>query len=416
MIDLDTWQEIAVTARNSPLRTFMTALGVFWGMFMLLVMLGFGTGLEVGVSRNMGGVATNAVFVWGQRTSLPYQGMQPGRPLGFDNSDVEALLERVDGIEHLAPRNQLGGWSRGNNVSRGTEVGNYSVMGDTPAVHAIQPTDLVRGRFMNPFDVEQFRKIAVIGDQVAAELFNDDEDPIGQAITIRGVYFQVVGVFKPRDAGDFGDRLSGSIYVPFSTFQRVFNYGDRVGWLSFTAKPEIEAAALERDVKVVLAERHDVHPEDLQAFGSFNAGEEFSKIVDLFAAIRAFTWMVGVATLLSGVVGVMNIMLVVVRERTPEIGIRRALGATPASVVGHVVLESVVLTAVAGYAGVVVAVAVLEMVAFVVGPANDVMGQPGVDFGTAAWAAVVLVISGVFAGLLPARRAVAIKPVEALRA
>jgi len=416
MVDLDTWMEIAVTARKSPLRTFMTAMGVFWGMFMLLVMLGFGAGLESGVAKNMGGMTTNAVFVWAQRTTLPHRGMQPGRWVGFNNGDVEAIMANVPGIEHFAPRNQLGGWSRGNNISRGTRVGNFQVMGDVPEVHQIQPTVLLEGRFMNPLDLEQHRKIAVIGDQVADELFTADEHPVGQSITIRGVYFQVVGVFEPEDTGDFGDRLSGSIYVPFTTFQRVFNYGDRVGWFSFTALPGTGAADLEDRVRAELAKRHDVHPDDHQAFGSFNAGEEFDKLTDLFGAIRGFTWFVGVATLLSGVVGVMNIMLVVVRERTSEIGIRRALGATPASVVGHVVLESVVLTAVAGYAGVVAAVLVLELVAGIAGPANEVMGQPGVDLTTALAAAAVLVATGVFAGLLPAYRAASIRPVEALRA
>jgi putative ABC transport system permease protein len=415
MFDLDRWTEIAVTLRSNRLRTFLTAAGVFWGMFMLVVMLGFGDGLERGIKRSMSGFATNSVYVWGRRTSMPYKGMRPGRRLRYDNADAAALAE-LPGIEFLAPRNQLGGHRGGANVSRGAKTGNYAVMGDMPEFGHIQPLVFEEGRFVNHIDVQEYRKVAVIGRQVYDELFVDATDPIGQSIRVRGVYFQVVGLFHAPGNDDRADRYNATIHIPFTTFQRVFNFGDFVGWFAMTGHPDVTGSALEAEARKVLAERHKVHPDDENAIGAFNAEEEFRKITVLFRGIRLFVWFVGVMTLAAGVVGVSNIMLIVVQERTREIGLRRAVGATPASVVGMVLQESLVLTAVAGYAGLVAAVVALELAGMVVGPDHETMGQPQVDLAAALLAGVVLLVAGALAGVIPARTAASVNPVQALHA
>lgn len=412
MFDLDRWTEIADALRQNRLRTLLTALGVFWGMFMLVVMLGFGDGLERGVKRNMGGWATNAVYVWGGRTSMPYKGMRPGRFVRYDNADAAALAQ-LPNVEHLAPRNQLGGWREGNNVVHGSKTGNYSVMGDYPVFREIATFEIVRGRFVNDIDMADRRKVAVIGEQIYKELFAPGEDPVGSYIRIKGIFFQVVGQFRFDAANDRADRENSTIYIPFTTFQRVFNYGDHVGWFAITAKPEVPASEMEESVRALLAERHKIHPEDDEGIGSFNSEKEFGQITTLFTGIRFFVWFVGVMTLLAGVIGVSNIMLIVVRERTSEIGLRRAIGATPLSVVVMIVQEAVALTAVAGYAGLVAGVALLEAVAAVV-PADSTMGEPTLSLGPVLVAGLVLLLAGAMAGVIPARNAAAIRPVEAL--
>jgi len=416
LFDLDTWQEIVETVRGNKLRTFLTACGVFWGMFMLLVMLGFGEGLQRGVNRGMGDFATNSVFIWGQRTSMPYKGFQAGRNVGYDNADTEAIASEIKGIRALAPRNQLGGYQDGNNVSRGTKTGNFSVMGDYPQYRMIEPIIIEQGRFLNPLDLGEQRKVAAIGAQVYAELFAEGEDPIGQSLNVQGVWFQVIGVFRSTKGGEQAADAESKIHIPFTTFQQAFNYGDRVSWFAINGEDDVSASVLEEEIRALLASRHNIHPDDGRAIGSFNAEEQFGKMKNLFAGIQVFVWIVGTITLLAGVIGVSNIMLIVVRERTREIGLRRAIGATPGSVIALIIQEAVALTTLAGAAGLVFGVAVLEITASVVGSDNEVLGNPQVDIGVALAAVAVLTIGGALAGVVPARHAARIHPVEALRA
>jgi putative ABC transport system permease protein len=415
MFDLDRWTELADGLRTNPVRTLLTALGVFWGMFMLVVMLGFGDGLERGATRSMAGYATNAVYLWGGRTTLPWGGLAPGRYVGFDNSDTEALRQ-LPGVEHVAPRNQLGGWREGNNVVRGAKTGNYTVMGDVAELAHILAPIVVRGRFLDPLDVAERRKVAVLGDQVVQELFPYGEDPIGQHVAIRGIQFKVVGWIRSHANDDRSDRDNATIHLPFTTFQRTFGFGDRVGWFALTGAKDVPGSELEANIRRELGDRHQVNPEDNNAIGAFNAEKEFAKITALFTGIRFFVWFVGVMTLAAGVVGVSNILLIVVRERTKEFGLRRALGATPTDVVGMVVQEAIVLTAVAGYAGLVAGVVVLEIAARLIGTDSATMGTPTVDLGAALGAGLVLLIGGALAGVIPARHAAAIQPVVALHA
>jgi putative ABC transport system permease protein len=421
MLDRDTWQEIYETVRANKLRTALTAFGVIWGIYLLIIMLGAGNGLENGVTRSLSSRATNAVYVWGQRTNLPYQGMRPGRRVTLKNADVDAVRERVDGLEYVSPRVQLGGYRSSQLVRRGQEAGSFNVMGDHPEYRYIEPMIVEAGRFINWIDMRERRKVAVIGREVRDLLFDKSggEPVIGSAIEIGGVYFQVVGVIRARQSGDAGERQAQTVYTPFTTFQQAFHQGDRVAWLTVTVNPGYNPVAVEHEIRRLIAARHKIAPEDENALGSFNAKREFDKIRTTFMGIKVFFWFVGIATLLTGVFGVSNIMVISVKERTKEIGVRKALGATPLSIVGTIIQESVVLTAVSGYLGVVAGVAQLEAVTWLMrtaGVSSTAFDEPQVQLSTVLVATVILVVAGVIAGIIPAWQAAGVKPVEALRA
>jgi putative ABC transport system permease protein len=417
LFDLDHWQEIKTAMLRNRLRTALTAFGVFWGIFLLMVMLGSGTGLRNGVTRGFSGGATNSFFIWTQRTQKPYRGMPAGRQIQLDNRDVTAVRDKVPEVQVVAPRNQLGGFGGGNNVNRGRKSGAFNVTGDYPTIASIQSFDIHQGRFLDPLDIEEVRKVAVIGTRVRDVLFEKGEEPIGESVEIRGVYFQVVGVFGSRQSGDDGERESQTIFVPFTTFQRAFNFGDRVGWLAVTSDPGVPASVAETKVLDLLRARHKVAPDDTRAFGHFNLEEEYSKIQGLFSGISILVWLVGIGTLAAGAIGVSNIMLIIVKERTKEIGIRRAVGARPAAIVAQIVLEAVILTAAAGYAGLVAGIAVMELVGSLL-PAdggNTMFSNPDVGIAEALRALAILVAAGVVAGLAPAQRALQVSPMVALR-
>lgn len=419
IFDPDSWQEIWSTIRKNRLRTALTALGVFWGVFMLVVMVGAGRGLENGVNKSMSGFATNSVFLWSQRTSLPYQGLQPGRSPRFTTDDIEPL-SRSPAIEYLAPRIQLGSFRDRNTVRRGAKAGAFQVTGDYPTIRHIQTLFLVSGRGLSELDHAEGRKLAVIGERVHELLFEPDEDPLGKSVEIRGVHFQVVGMFRSRQKGDQGQRESATIQIPFSTFSRAFNTGNRVGWFTFTVRPGFDSLEAEKEAKALLHERHKIAPEDRQAIGSFNVSEEFNKVSALFFGIRTLIWFVGILTLLAGVVGVSNIMLISVKERTKEIGVRKAVGATPSRIVGQILQEAVALTSLSGYVGLVGGVALLEVVRAVLeAPGREaptMFANPGIDLQVALLAVLVLVVAGAFAGIIPARSASRVEPAVALRA
>jgi len=414
MFDLDKWLEIWATLSRNKLRTTLTALGVGWGILMLVCAVAFARGLKTGVAKQMGGFATNSVYVWGGRTTMPYQGMQPGRWTKFTNAESEALA-KVPGIEVLAPRIRVGGWPNNLNVTRGNETGNFAVMGDFPQFTRIMNMEMLAGRFVDPLDIRDRRKVAVIGNQVRDVLFRPDENPIGGHISIGGVWFQVVGVFKPTGEGDEGDKQSQTIMIPFTTAQQAYNLQNEVGFFAMTVDPDLPAEQVEDQVRIALAARLKIHPDDKEAFGSFNAAKEFGKIHRIMMGIEFITWFIGVMTLLAGVLGVSNILLISVKERTKEIGVRKALGAPPSAIVVTVVQESIVLTTIAGYFGLVAGVALLEAFSVVV-PPDGPLARPEVDFSVAIVSVVILVVSGALAGLIPARHAARIPPVEALRA
>ncbi|HET8948319.1 MAG TPA: ABC transporter permease [Candidatus Polarisedimenticolia bacterium] len=414
--DRDHWQEILETLARNKMRTFLTAFGVFWGIFMLMVMLGSGNGLSNGIESGFADGATNSFFVWSQRPSKPYRGMLPGRELHLDLGDVAAIQAQVPEVEVLCPRNQLGGWRGNNNITRGRKSGAFVVYGDYPEIARLQSVRMVAGRFLNALDIAERRKVAVLGPRSREVLFDKDEDPLGEDIRISGVYFKVIGVFAPRRSGEDREDDVQSIFVPFTTFQSAFNFGDRVGWFAATSREGSPASAAEDKTLALLRERHRVAPDDNRAFGHFNVEKEFAKVRGLFAGIRLLIWIVGTGTLAAGVIGVSNIMLVIVRERTNEIGVRRAVGATPWAIMTQVVFESLVLTSVAGYLGLVAGVAAIEATSRLVGEGAQMFKNPEVSLGAAVQTLAILVLSGLLAGLFPARRAVQSTSVEALRA
>jgi putative ABC transport system permease protein len=419
MFDRDYWHEIGSSLAKNKIRTVLTAFGVFWGIFMLMIMLGSGNGLKNGVTNGMGDFATNSVFMWTRQTTIPYKGLPRNRNFNYRNDDIKALKENIPELDLLAPRLEGYGGQAGNNVIRKEKAGAFSIYGDYPEWNLIDPANIEQGRFINQIDILQKRKVAVIGKRVLEVLFDKDESPIGQYIQINGIYFQVVGVFSPKNQNmNFGGNKEQSIHLPFTTLQQAYNYGDVVGWFAMTSKKGIEVTVVEDKAKRLLKERHKVAPEDDRAIGFFNLQKEFNQMTGLFTGINALIWIVGTGTLMAGVIGISNIMLVIVKERTREIGIMRALGATPAKIIAQIIGESVFLTTLAGYIGLVIGVFIIELIDrnLPVTTTQDTMFlHPTIDFNVAISALGILVISGVFAGLIPARRAISIKPIDALR-
>lgn len=418
IFDQDSWQEILSTLRKNRLRSFMTAFGVFWGIFMLIIMLGAGTGLYNGAINDFNRFASNSVTIWTRTTTVHYKGFPRGRKFNFDNNDIQALRNKIPEIEYIAPRNQLGGYRGVSNVTRGLKDGAFRISGDYPEVIHIQLMEILSGRFLNYLDLKEKRKVAVIGTRVSEVLFEPDEDPLEHFIEIKGIHFKVVGVFKSKGEGEEAEEETQTVFIPFTTFQQAFNYGNLVSWFSMTSKKDVPASEVERKAIALLADRHQISPNDKLAFGRWNTEKEFNKVTNLFLGINALTWFVGICTLFAGVIGVGNIMLVVVKERTRELGIKRAIGATPFAVVSQIILESVLLTTFSGYFGLVAGVGAIELVSSALKGTDakmDFFKNPEVDFMIALIALGILIFSGVLAGLIPAKRAISIKPVEAIR-
>jgi putative ABC transport system permease protein len=414
VLDIDNWREITATLRKNKLRTILTGLGVFLGIVILLLMIGFGRSLEGGVQRRMAGFATNAVFVWGQRTTKPHAGLPVGRQIKYNNGDIEALA-RLAGVLHLAPRAQRGGFNQGSNVRYGAKTGAFQVSGDYPAFQYVQTPVMRAGRFLNQRDLDEWRKVAVIGEGVAEQLYGG-ADPIGTYIEANGAYFQVVGVFGSKQTGQQADRILNTIHIPFTTFQRAFNFNDRVDVFAIVGKPGVDGGELEDRVKATLQQRHRVARDDDSAIGAWNTAEEFGKMNMLFFLINFVMWAAGTMCLFAGVVGVSNIMLITVRERTKEIGVRKALGATPASVIRMIVSEATVLTVSFGFLGVAAGIALLELVGKVLEKLPDLpFAPPDPSLAIALTAAGVIAVFGALAGMLPAYYAAKIQPIEALR-
>ena len=414
LFDRDNWFEIWAVLRANKLRTGLTAFGVMWGIFMLIVMLAFGTAMQSGTKRNMGGIATNMMFCWGQTTTLAYEGLKPGRQIRFKSDDIE-VLRRLPGVQFVAPRVQLGGWQGGNVVSYEGQTGSYNIFGDLPDFSRIVAFQYLAGRFINQADIDGNRKVAVIGQAVMDELFNG-EDPMGKYIKMSGVYFQVIGVIKTMRQGQQGDRDAHSIYAPFTTLRRSFHLGDTVHFFALTASPGTDGETFEKEVRQALMKAHKVDPEDKLAIGAFNLFVLFGKFETVFFALWLISWIVGGFTLLAGIVGVSNIMLIAVKERTKEFGVRKALGATPASVIQMVLMETIALTSIAGLVGIAFGTAVLSAAdAALKGAIDSPFGPPTVGLDTVAYALGFLVFFAALAGLIPALHAASIKPIEALR-
>lgn len=397
----------------------MTAFGVFWGIFILVILLAAGKGLENGVKKGFDGIATNTMFMWSQTTSKAYKGLPKTRRYDFRNSDVAALKAALPDLLYVSPRNQLGDFNGTNNVVRGTKTSSFTIYGDYPELIKQQPMDIIKGRFINQQDINERRKIAVIGKGVINELYTREEEVIGTYIKVNGINFMVVGIYNSKQQGGNAEQESKNIFIPFTTFQQAFNYGDKVGWMALTAKDETSITDLKPKILELIKALHSVNPTDDRAVGNFDLYEQFNKVQSLFNILNVIAYFVGTLVLISGVIGISNIMLIVVKERTKEIGIRRALGATPAAIRGQILSESIFLTIISGMLGIAVAtgiIALLNMALDSMPPGSNTMfANPSVDLRVVFVALLILVGSGLLAGFIPAQTAINVKPVDALR-
>lgn len=417
MLQKERWDEILEALNANRFRTIMTAFGVFWGIFILVILLALTNGLKNGVQADFGDFATNTIFMWTQRTSIPYQGFTKGRSFNFKQSDVALLKEKFPQLRFVSPRNQLGGFRGSNNVTRGDKTGAFNIYGDNPEYINQEPLDVLNGRFISYSDIQDERKVAVVGTDVIKSLFDLGEDPIGSYIKINGINFMVIGVVKKTTSQGDNQEDANTIYIPFSTFGKAFNYGDIVGWMAITAIDEVPITQIKPQIMKEMRAAHKVHPDDERAIGHFDLAEQFEKITGLFAILSFVGYFVGALVLMSGVIGISNIMLIVVKERTKEIGIRRALGATPREIRAQVLQESMFLTLISGMAGISFAAGLIWVMNTLLDAAGSVenFANPSVSIGVIFIALAILVLSGLLAGMIPATRATQMKPVDALR-
>ncbi len=405
MLDLSNWQEIISTMKKNKLRSFLTGFSVFWGIFILVILLGAGKGLERGVMHNFSDAKNSASFRGGQ-TSMVHDGLNVGRRIVLKDEDLELIKKKFPELGHLTGR--IGMW--GSLINYKKEYGTFQVMGILEGYQHIESVKLVEGRLLNAIDMQQARKVALIGMK-AKERLCKDENPIGEYIKIRGVPHKVIGIFTDVHPGE-----TERLYIPMTVAQKVFGSQQNVGNIAFTTGESTmeESKAIFEEVRNVLADKYRFDPKDTRALRGNNVLEEYKKTQAIFNGISWFVLVIGVFTIIAGIVGVSNIMIIVVKERTKEIGIRKAIGASPSSVVSLILQESIIITSIAGFLGLLVGVGLLEFISTGL-PASDFFRNPGVDFNVAISAAFLIIIAGTVAGYIPARRASRIKPIVALR-
>jgi putative ABC transport system permease protein len=417
MFSRDRWKEILEVLTGNWFRTILTAFGVFWGILILIILLAAGKGLENGIKSDFGDIATNTMFMWSRNTTKAYKGMPNNRSYSFKLEDVQAIREKVPNLRFVSPRNQLGGFRGANNVVRGIHTGAFNVYGDYPEIINQDPMTITSGRFINHGDIAENRKVAIIGEGVKTSLYEAGETVMGTYIKIQGVNFMVVGTYKKKTNDGDGEEGQKQIFIPFTTFSQAFNRGNDVGWMAITAIDGSSITALKDRIVSLVKENRKIHPEDNRAVGYFDLYEQYNRVESLFMAMRFIAYFVGILVLLSGIIGVSNIMLIVVKERTKEIGIRRALGEDPWSIKKQILLESVFLTLISGMSGIVFGAlfiygvnALLDMN----GPV-DMFINPSVSLGVVTGAMMILIFSGLLAGFIPAQSAIRVRPIEALR-
>ncbi len=408
LFDRDTWQEVFDSLSKNKLRSILTMVGVWWGILLLIGLLGSARGLENSFNRLFGSFATNSVFVWGQSTSKPFKGFQEGKQVEITLTDAKKVEENVEGIEFVVPRNVNQA-----PVVRKFLSGNFGIYGDYPLLDKVQKKKLIHGRFINQNDIDENKKTAVISEDIYKQLFEKDEQAIGEYIQINNINFKVIGIFSN---GNVNMGPTADIHIPFTAFQQIYNRGNKIGWMMITGKPEYDIRQIEEDSKLLLKNLNDIHPEDKRAFGSFNLGNEFAKITGFLTGMQFLTWFVGIATLIAGVFAIGNILLITVKERTKEIGVRRALGATPFEIKRQIVVEAVFLTLVAGVFGIISGGWILIGLDAAFGQGEDAaIVNASVSIAVVFIALLILVILGTLIGLIPAFKATSIKPIEALR-
>ncbi|WP_282036770.1 ABC transporter permease [Saccharicrinis aurantiacus] len=424
MFDRDRWQEIINAIKTNKLRSALTAFGVFWAIFMLIVMTGSGNGLKNGITEGFKDFATNSGFMWANTTTKAHEGYNRGRNWQINNKDIEEIKDQVAGIDVISPR--LNGWNlrNGENIVRGERSAAFNVMGDYPSYRKIDPCTMVWGRYINDEDILHKRKVCIIGEKVYEIMFDEDEDPVGTYIRVNGVYFMVVGVFKSNNPNiNIGSNKKETVYLPFTSMQQTFNYGDQVHFFGITAQKGTKISKVIDSIKPILQKNHKIAPKDDEAIGQVDLENEIKGMFYMFLGIDILIWVVGIGTLIAGAIGISNIMLIVIKERTKEIGIQRAIGARPKIIIGQILMESVFLTTIAGFLGLAFGTIVLYLVDMAVdtsianaGPDDQTFFMnPEIGLPIAISALLMLITVGFIAGLVPALNAVKIKPIDALR-
>jgi putative ABC transport system permease protein len=413
MFSIDHWQEILFTIRKNKLRTFLTAFSVAWGIFMLMILLGFGTGMQKGVEYDFHQDAVNSIWFNPGQTSMPYKGMKPGRNITLKNEDLVALNQKVSGIEYSAGRFFCYGEFT---VRYKEKYSSYQVLGITPEMMYIENQTPKQGRYINTLDMQEKRKVAIIGPKVVEGLFSKNESPIGKWIDVRGIQYKIVGVYN--DQGDEGE--VNRIFIPLTTAQLAYNAGNQLHTITFTVgnASVAESKKIAESARTILSEKYQFDPKDDRAIFIWNNVENFQRFVNLFLGIKIFLWVIGIFTIIAGIVGVSNIMLIIIKDRTREIGIRKALGATPASIIGLFLQESILITVIAGYIGLIAGIGIIETIKWALirfSVDAPYFRDPDIDLLTAGMATLLLVLAGALAGYIPAKKAAKVNPIVALR-
>ena len=415
---IDTWQEIYHSLQNNKLRTFLTMIGVGWGMFLFVALLGAAKGMENGFDKAFAGFATNSIFLWAQNTTIPYDGFPKGRKMDLHLPDIQVLEKKIPEIDYISPQSTRGNFgSPGEIFSKDGKKESYTLNGDYPVGNKISEKKLIFGRYINDADISGNKNVIVIGEEIYKNFFDakKNENPLGKTVTVKGLFFNVIGVFRvQKQGGNMGS--DNSAYIPFSTFTKMYNDGDKVGFFAIVGKNDTDLNVLENTIKTELKAKYNVSPDDTNAFGSFNLGKLFGKLTGFLTGMQLLTIVVGTLTILAGVIAISNILLITVKERTNEIGIRRALGAKPAEVRNQILLESVVITITSGLLGFIFGIFLLMILnALTEGQDDFPFYNPTVDYGEVFAAMGVMVFLGLLIGMIPAQRAVSIRPIEALR-
>ncbi|KQK27482.1 ABC transporter permease [Chryseobacterium aquaticum] len=414
----DTWQEIYYSLKNNKLRTFLTMIGVGWGMFLFVSLLGAAKGMENGFDRLFSGFATNSIFLWAQNTSIPYNGFPKGRQVSLHLPDMDLLEKRIPQIDYISPQNSRGSFGNpGEQMNRNGKTAVYTLTGDYPVGNKISEKKLIFGRYLNDADISGNKNVAVIGEAIYKNFFDakKNENPIGKSINIKGLFFNVIGVYKVAKAGGPNNNDT-TVFIPLSTFTKIFNDGDKVDFFALVSKPDADLAVVEDLAKAELKKKNNVSPEDTNAFGTFNLGKMFEKVTGFLTGMQLLTIIVGTLTILAGVIAISNILLITVTERTKEIGIRRALGAKPSEVRNQILLESVVITLASGLLGFIFGIFLLMIIDIMTKNQEEFpFYNPTVNYGEVFSAMGVMILLGLIIGLIPAQRAVKIRPIEALR-
>jgi putative ABC transport system permease protein len=408
IFERDNWQEIFSTINKNKLRTFLTGFSVAWGIFMLIILLGSGSGLQNGIHHQFESDAINSLWIFSGQTTKAYKGTNAGRRILFNNQDYQKVKNSDAFIDHASGRFFLGNKV----INYKKQYGSYDIRAVNPGYKYIEKTPLKEGRFLDQFDNQKYKKVIVLSDVVAKDLFKNGEEPLGKYINVGLIPFKVVGVYQSNS----GEREMRVVYIPVSTAQRIFSGGNRIHQMMMTVGNASlkQTKNIEKEIRNQLATLHHFDPTDQRAVRINNNVENYRKFQNLFLGIRIFIWIVGIGTIIAGIVGISNIMMIVVKERTREVGVRKALGATPRSIVGLILLESVTITSLAGYVGLMAGVGILELINKYV-PPSDFFRNPEANIQIALIAMVLLIVAGTIAGFIPARKAASIKPIEALR-